>query len=189
MGKSIKTLVDEFLLASLFGSDYKKTDKKKLAIDRAYRDFCRTIRKDEGCINAGMDIEESRNNATEIITAALSLDMSDYDTWHKTLCNDIKESGYTYGQAQKWVNMTMKYLLVLDYGIDNTIIEQLHIPIDSIIIEKSLKKDLIDKETIGMNFSWSKISNYADYKKIQEKLRTKLGNQTPIKWEFQAWNE
>lgn len=189
MEKRIKTLVDEFLLASLFGSDYKKTDKKKLAIDRAYRDFCRTIRKDEDCINAGMDLDNCRKSATEVITVALSSDMSNYDTWHETICNKLKELGYTYGQAQKWVNMTLKYLLVLDYEIDNTIINQLHIPIDSIIIEKAQKKDLIDKETIGKDFSWSKINNYSDYKKIQENLRSKLGNQTPIEWEFQAWNE
>ena len=42
-----KKIIEEFLMLSLFGANYK-TDKKELtAINRAYRDFCRTNRIDK----------------------------------------------------------------------------------------------------------------------------------------------
>ena len=63
--------IEKFLLVCLFGSRYNtiKTDREKiaLAIRRAYRDFCRTIRKRKGDINDGIYIDLSFASSQAII--------------------------------------------------------------------------------------------------------------------------
>ena len=62
---SIDDSIHHFLLASLFGSEYReqKVDDLEIAIHRAYRDFCRTIRdKNNPDIK---DLEDSKRSAEE----------------------------------------------------------------------------------------------------------------------------
>ena len=208
--------IKSFLMVCLFGSQYKSklNDEEKidLAINRAYRDFCRTIRNGEewnkkikletpkGEANKKYyEINNSRGNASEKIKSAIKIiTFKDFNTWHKELCDSLgnKEEGsigYTYGQAQKWVNMTMKYLLILRFSPVEANIDQLHIPLDSIIVKRATEKgkELIKEETLGDNFSWSRIENYDHYWKIQNELINSLKERnysTPILWEFDAWS-
>lgn len=205
--------IKQFLMVCLFGDKYKAVlnDEEKigLAINRAYRDFCRTIRDGKEW-NANIeldipkgeekkeyyDISNSRGRASKLIKEAIeSNQFNDYNTWHMKLCDKLGNQedgaiGYTYGQAQKWVNMTMKYLLVLKYNPVEVIIDKLHIPLDSIIIEKATQKgkQLITKDDLGKNFSWSRIETYDHYWNIQNKLMTRIKG-CPILWEFDSWNE
>ena len=94
----------------------------------------------------------------------------------------------TYGQAQKWVNMTMKYLCVLYEGqCDwlNKIYSFLHIPIDSIILDKA-KKEFQNEFSVN-NTPWSQLSR-EEYITIQNKLRAVIKDVTLMDWEFTAWN-
>lgn len=90
-----------------------------------------------------------------------------FNEWHNTLCNGLidlyknelnNDEFFTYGNAQKWVNMTMKYLYLINsvftaYAdpnnefnnksgkyIDN-ISEFLHIPVDRFIIDAAWNLD------------------------------------------------
>ncbi|MBO4499732.1 MAG: hypothetical protein J5732_05710 [Bacteroidaceae bacterium] len=215
--------IERFLLVCLFGSRYNtiKTgrDKIVLAIRRAYRDFSRTIIKDQiepekpeevkndeyfdkrhgskgkaaRKIVCAIDKRYTKEYAkwNEDLSVATKYDLNDYDKWHENLCKEIVKERYTYGQAQKWVNMTMKYLLVIKYEPVEAIIEKLHIPLDSIIIKKALdsKHPLVKVETLGDGFSWSRISDYNRYMKIQKDFKSNLNNEIPILWEFDTWNE
>lgn len=183
----MEKLIHDFLLAALFGSDYKKVDDCNLAINRAYRDFCRTIRKEPGGINARMNLKDSKTKATNIILEFLKKDKSNYDEWHEDLCKKLVDLRYTYGQAQKWVNMTMKYLYILGYKFNDKTIEKLHVPIDSKIIEKA--QDIVRKDIMDKIASWSSIDNYKIYWKFQDNLRTNLKPDTPFFWELKVWNE
>lgn len=54
----------------------------------------------------------------------------------------INEESFTIGQSQKWLNMTLKYLWLLNILLDGLNEEYLHIPVDSYIIEAvGAKKD------------------------------------------------
>lgn len=215
--------IERFLMVCLFGPRYNsiKTEKEiiVLAVRRAYRDFSRTIIKDQIVLELPEEEKNdddydkrhgSKGKAVRKIVCAIDkrytkeyakwnedlsvvtkYELNDYDKWHENLCNEIVEERYTYGQAQKWVNMTMKYLLILNYKPVETIIDKLHIPLDSIIIEKALdpKHPLVKKDTLGKNFSWSRIIDYNHYMKIQEDLKSSLSNRIPILWEFNTWNE
>ena len=234
--------IERFLLVCLFGSRYNtiKTgrDKIVLAIRRAYRDFSRTIIKDQiepekpeevkndedfdkrhgskgkaaRKIVCAIDKRYTKEYAkwNEDLSVATKYDLNDYDKWHENLCKEIVKERYTYGQAQKWVNMTMKYLLVLKFEPVVKTISQLHIPLDYIIVmDKAIKQyklfttkelnDIYRREPVLLNkkglpaeFSWSRINSYDKYISIQALLKDRLeqkGFNNSISWEFAVWNE
>lgn len=147
----------------------------------------------------------------------ISFKNSDFDDWHKAKCEEIKEKmngnyetvnnsdekvleeSFTIGQAQKWVNMTLKYLWLLNALPAGVKPEYLHVPIDSYIIEIAYDNKNKFENALGLleekpKDSWSKLSKYEDYFKIQKAIRkaikTNATNETiPIKWESLAWIE
>lgn len=151
----------EFLLFSYFGDI---SDPIMAAINRAYVDMASHtltgFKEDE-------NKWECREQASNMIHDAIdSPQNNDFDSWHDNLCNDIikeyKESNesvdLSYGQAQKWVNMTLKYLYIFNsidehIGFKNSFndyngynfsfnkdffkkfgIKKFHVPIDSYIL-------------------------------------------------------
>lgn len=145
----------------------------------------------------------------------ISFKNSDFDDWHKAKCEEIinfmnnsidksntkilKEENFTIGQAQKWVNMTLKYLWLLNALPTGVKPEYLHVPIDSYIIEIAYDNKNKFENALGLleekpKKSWSKLPEYKKYFKIQEAIRkaikTNTTNKTiPIKWESLAWIE
>ena len=144
----------------------------------------------------------------------ISFESSDFDKWHKAKCeeiinfmnNSINKSNtnilkkdFTIGQAQKWVNMTLKYLWLLNALPTGVKQEYLHVPIDSYIIEIAYDNKNKFENALGLleekpEESWSELYKYEEYFKIQEAIRkaikTNTTNETiPIKWESLAWIE
>ncbi len=184
-----------FLMVCLFGSQYKSelNDEEKidLVINRAYRDFCRTINKDKLKQNE-YDLKTAKDATKKIITNNIRTIPSNkeaYDKWFFDLCSAITNIGYSFGQAQRWVNMTMKYLIVLDYEpIDQAIIECLHAPIDTDIVQK-----VIDENHWSDYLPWSSYDVLSEkkYRELQEIIHTKAEQEgvSTIAWEFDAWNK
>lgn len=150
----------------------------------------------------------------------ISFENSDFDEWHEVKCEEIinfmnnsidksnteiLNESFTIGQAQKWVNMTLKYLWLLDALPQNIGEKDLHVPIDSYIIEIAYDNKNKFDNALGLEEkpkeSWSKLSEYKDYfviqkdyfgiqKEIREAIKTNTTNETiPIKWESLAWIE
>ena len=134
----------------------------------------------------------------------------EFDKWHYVLCSDLvmisKQTDrvfqygkhLTYGQAQKWVNMTIKYCYILGIGSFNDAL--MHVPIDDYILSAIAKEgrinSSIDIRGLGITVSssmkpWSRISNYNDYLDLQLAIRKnkklKKSSYTPIGWESKAW--
>lgn len=158
--------------------------------ERAYRDMCRTLRLD------GVDSIKLRDavdiKLEEEICAALFpgfADQKQYDTWHRRVCEEIKkyyiDNGVdmTIGQAQKWLNMTMKYLFVADVPGIADVFYLCHVPIDSYIIDAAEKQLQLKRPTTP----WSKITDYDVYADYQREIRVRLGNTAPMEWEFKTW--
>lgn len=133
---------------------------------------------------------------------------SHFNDWHKEICDRIigemkscfvdntsltKE--FTYGQAQKWVNMTLKYLWMLGLLPEKIKEKELHVPIDSFILER-LKNDGVDGVTVsGESYCYKKrpwsALEYEDYTYLQDEIK-KIVNKdflTPIQWEKKVWPE
>ena len=187
--------IKNFYRICVFGTE---ENNEKAAANRAYRDMCRTIRFEKGVSQKLKD--NCRTRVIELIETKIkkcnSIDtIEKYDKFHDSLCLRIIDcydnqtiAEITYGQAQKWVNMTMKYLCVLYEGqCDwlNKIYSFLHIPIDSIILDKA-KKEFPNDFSVN-NTPWCQLSR-EEYITIQNKLRAVIKDVALIDWEFKAWN-
>lgn len=192
--------IAKFYRVCLFGS--RESDVYKAAADRAYRDLCRTIKfKDKDDKNKN---DQCRHSVNELIIEKIKhlpdANQEAYDEFHLGLCRQIIEeyrkssvAELTYGQAQKWVNMTMKYLCVLSEGNFTGKFEwlgrfypYLHVPIDSIILDKIVEARF-PNINLDKNLSWSKIDKYEFYLEIQKNLRKSLTAMSPMDWEFEVW--
>lgn len=187
--------IKKFYRICVFGTE---ENNEKAAANRAYRDMCRTIRFEKGVDQKLKN--DCRTKVVKLIETEIqkcnSIDtVEKYDEFHDYLCLCIIDcydnqtiAEITYGQAQKWVNMTMKYLCVLYEGrCDwlNKIYSFLHIPIDSIILDKA-KKEFPNDFSVN-NTPWSQLSR-EEYITIQNKLRAVIKDVALIDWEFKAWN-
>ena len=190
----------EFLCGVYFGRTYGD-DPCKAASSRAYRDFNRTIRfkqKDNDKDN-DKKRKELREETTILIREFIQklkdnecLDQDTFDDEHKKLSESIistykhEVEEFTHGQAQKWVNMTLKYVYVLDKAEIQSIFQYCHVPIDNYILDCAKKEFGINKR----KEAWSLWDNDT-YREYQEDLRNaikgKYPKECPLRWEFDAW--
>ena len=184
----------KFWIRVYFGSGIEK-DIVLSAIDRAYRDFNRTM---HGIATKNTDVTYNmlRNLMKEIVNDILINDFNQdsFDIWHQESCEKlIKEFDKIvnhqlhYGQAQKWINMTLKYLFAIGNekinGIDRNY-KYFHIPIDN-IIQKKLN---IEYNICNIPMKWSRINDYTIYMNYQIEVRSKLMGQIPMDVEFKLFN-
>ena len=117
----------------------------------------------------------------------------------RVLKDTSKRSGNCiyYGQAQKWINMSLKYLWLLGI-INDEETKDLDIPIDSIIMfaasEKYGTEFLTDtkshlkKKYCSTTMPWSKLSS-KEYNDIQGGIKKEILDKKPIEWESDIWIE
>lgn len=155
---------------------------------------------------------------------------NDFDRLHKEICEDnsrrsivmavreapgidvlkpVGKEGKTFypGQAQKWLNMTLKYFWILDLLQSKDepcpVESYLHAPIDSFVLKALLKDENLSTlmQTRGLangadakkviktaHAPWSQWS-YEDYAEIQALVRSlsESSGRCPIEWEMRAW--
>lgn len=173
----------DFLLFSYFGI----TEKNEIGeiidatIDKAYQDATNegafnTLLKDE----SKEKIQVCKKNAEESIRELVRKCFSDdplYDEWHvdvcKKICNSYKDiSEFTYGNAQKWINMTLKNLYIIGslhrqiYPKESAemwkcLIDkapEFHIPIDNYILQA-----VWENEKIGTPIILGRIRNIKEF--------------------------
>lgn len=191
----IETKVDkdilDFLKAIYFG-DF--TDPLKAASSRAYRDMNRTIRFNglpdatrlalRGKVNAVFDIELPKLNSDSIRS------QDEFDSWHRNVSDEIKkiylDEGVklTYGHAQKWINMTIKYFYMFEANTFDGVFGFLHIPLDNYVFD-------IARDSLGITrpkVAWSSWDNYDEqYLEYQSLIRKKITTGSPLRWEFRYW--
>ena len=204
-------------------TDFKQLKKERLSkylkpSAMAYRDLCRTIRtredgKHPDVLKTLRDevlklLDEEINTVTNISTP------DDFEKWHNEICEKImtiysKDGKYefSYGQAQKWVNMTLKNAYLLSDNLDS-VYQYFHVPVDNKILRaayegkikdikiREIKPESEDKNIIlnkdGANPSWSRW-NCKQYIAFQEKVRILLKEKCdneyyPMDWEFDIHN-
>lgn len=189
--------------------------------NKAYMDLCRTIRfkTDDGNIKTEYKTTICDKLVLEydllcnVVSACSSENEKQeiFDREHNRICKEIcskysEISDFTYGQAQKWLNMMLKYFLLTEG--DSALKSYLHIPVDSYIMQAvgsdnsklkyCLKLECVPKKngTVGKysessSKSWSKW-NYEEYIAFQNSIRTAIAESDysfPIEWENQAWIE
>lgn len=175
------------------------------------------MQKRKDMANLAKEYKEAKSNLVkEICTIILSpvgecqcVD-GQFDSWHEAKCKEIKnimneekskagtpilkENGlFTYGLAQKWVNMTLKYLWLLGMLPEGLTKKSLHVPIDSFILKK-LQDENVDgiSGSDGDTYkyrgeSWSQLDDYSDYSDVQGEIERIARGISPIEWEASAW--
>lgn len=186
--------------------------------EKAYLDLCRTIKfntdNKDTKKSAKLKICEMLVHECDILENAVKDSdekQNAFDREHKRICEEIintysEISEFTYGQAQKWLNMMLKYVLMT--AEDSALKNYLHIPVDSYIMQAvgsddtklkhCLKLECVPKKdgTVGKysesaSKPWSKW-NYEEYIDFQNCIRKAISESdysSPIEWENAAWIE
>ncbi len=170
---------------------YFNTSKgfENAGLRRAYLDFNRTLKiKDKNQVNRNIIQSKTQEFLKVELLVLIDKDIQsqvDFDAEHKSLCNKLIEqwTELSFGQAQKWINMTLKYWFLLGEDRIKSITKNcsyFHIPIDS-YVQKGMFKESSPKP-------WSKINNYDDYFKYQLIHREKESKNSPLIDEFIFFN-
>ena len=207
--KNNSSIAIDFLMYSYFGitSVCEREEMIFACIKRAYLDACRTIAFPNCDIFSKNDSKGYffMTEVAGVIYKKINEITGDYDEWHHSVCESIIAAGksdrmnafygesiqLTYGHAQKWINMTMKYLYLLETLLEKGYVvcnwEKLHVPIDSYVMEafdrESKKKS---KDILGAA-AWSNIESETPYKNYQVEIRKIANGETPVNWEGPAW--
>lgn len=220
-----------FLLYSYFELTLDSNENEILdaTISRAYRDASsRVLSVNEETNKYIKDDGEEvslRIAVSKLIKEKLNDPPCNYNAWFYNTCKEVQniyastenkegKSSFNFGHAQKWVNMTMKYLCVIKnvfniYGkivlpwLTDELENQLHIPVDSHVMEAAVTPKA--EEGLGVELpcknnksgktrsyrsanAWSTWSE-EDYKFFRNQIEGKLSKKTPLDWESHAWIE
>ena len=186
--------------------------------EKAYLDLCRTIKfntenKDtrKGVKQKICEMLVHEYDILENAVKGSDEKQNAFDCEHKRICEEIintysEISELTYGQAQKWLNMMLKYVLMT--AEDSALKNYLHIPVDSYIMQAvgsdnpklkhCLKLECVPQKdgTVGKysestSKTWSKWT-YEEYIAFQNCVRKAVSESdytSPIEWENKAWIE
>ncbi|MBR0533572.1 MAG: hypothetical protein IJK19_02640 [Bacteroidales bacterium] len=186
--------VTSFLLNAYFG---KVDSPVHTAANTAYLDLNRTIEFKKSKTISVKQKKELRQRVVDTIIASIkdikskdAINQVVFDNWHRDLCRAIikiysdKGIKIYYGQAQKWVNMTFKYLSVINRAFTSEYFKFLHAPIDSIVID--IASDGFHLKRPDIRWSRMDEKEYIDY---QNRLRSvsHKNNLCPMLWEFRIW--
>lgn len=212
--------LNDFLFSSFFNIKKNEIDNKEVVIpiccNRAYLDMCRTIRFSNR-LSVGQK-KEWKDNLSFVICQSINQFISGqkpFDIIHNEICNQLimdanngsfLKKPFKYGQAQKWLNMTLKYAFLL-HVFDNVdgFEEKLHVTIDRYIIREALSSYSVDNNEYALGIdrssfpeeeSWSRWE-YKDYAMAQEVIRNHVVEYnkrykksiSPFLWEMNAWIE
>lgn len=212
----------EFLFYSYFNIDFETAKNEHdlliVAIERAYRDAASHVlqvdsgKADKDKIND--DRQEHKNKAINKLFECITQDRIS-DDWHKNAVDALIETYagsdliFTFGIAQKWVNMTVKYLFIMNSVLKETgnvvldnICEKfdgmIDVPVDDYIIRAACDGGICvpcrdkNKEYSGMKDKYSsKIpwSQWEDtyYTEFQETIKKEAGDEHILDYENRLW--
>lgn len=188
--KQIDRDVLDFLQFAYFGN---RSNPLVAAGNRAYLDMNRTIRFHGLSSFVRQELKEqiiaTFDRELPVLTSSVVHSRTAFDNWHQQVCRQIRDIyiqqgiKFTYGQAQKWLNMTIKYLYMLEVCNFDQIFPYLHVPIDRYIF------DVVQLE-LGIERpveAWSRWDDYDQYLSYQKAIREKMTDFTPLRWEFRNW--
>lgn len=204
-------LILEFYRRAMFGKQFDPLltldNCIKMSVNQAYRDLSRTL-------NGIGKYKNKKEKAAEFLTDkfveyfnADSKAEKAFDEWHRQICEllvDIykgytrksKSFGFTVGNAQKWLNMTFKYLYT--FTLDNSFgkrdaeeyFKHCHLALDSYTLKWF--KEKVDAKNLILQQRWSLINNYSTYLNAQNKAREYVKqkhNTTLFLKEFKIWEQ
>ena len=181
---------EQFVYRLYFGS---KGDAFDQVIKRAYLDFSRTAHGAGSYPQAHREAARLLRHEIESLPGNKTAHTQQgFDMWHKSTCHELcdaySEAGFdkfSIGQAQKWINMTLKYIYV--FGEKRMpgylpLYNLCHVPIDNILLGTPEFKGLA-----SFPDAWSRIKEYSAYMSFQTAARNRFPKLALLAVEFRAW--
>ena len=224
------SMVMDFFWYSYFGITKADAAKKvdmalSICVNRAYRDLSRTITYSKSTTHE-QEINELKKTIANEIKQLSDKKAEDFDCWHNKTCLLIvnyfmdnktildKDVQFHYGQAQKWLNMALKNMRIMElWNTDflDKFSSVLHVPVDSGIIKAVweltrvklplITENLPKRTSLGRGagaYSYEKVKSWSlwnekEYNDFQKSLREEFENNLSTcyssleKWENESW--
>lgn len=181
----------DFLVRCYFGEG---VDLIKMAVERAYLDLNRTLHGFATHKNADLLRNDSHKLMISLVKMLQGKKMTQpvFNKWHFKSCKELRQhfwtggfERFTYGQAQKWINMTLKYVFAMGEkrlpGFESCY-PFAHIPIDNVFVDA-----LQVYKKVSLPCAWSRIDDYQVYLKLQKEFWSTFPNSIPLAVEFRLW--
>ncbi len=188
------------------------------AVDKAYLTFCRVLGGYTEWEKKNCKQETPKGQAREHLIKELSeycaleaVTEEEFKEWHKALSKKLceyyeefnisKREGksdepirFTYGCAQKWINMALKFLYSVNDFADYLGVQKskadfryCHIPIDNYVIDNA--EEFLQVKP-SWKVKWSKLDSYDQYLKYEETLREKVPEEfNLLDLDFALWGK
>ena len=193
--------IRECFVRFVFGFGYEKVHLDT-AIRKAYGDFSRTLHGISRIDASGSLREDATRFLYAEITKAASLkNQPDFDKWHEATCKALKAryakggfKDFHLGQAQKWVNMSIKYFTLLSALLGDradpgsgSLFDFGHVPIDSLVLQVFSREHDLPGNYRPRDDRWSRIEDYGEYMAFQKWVRRTFPTSKPLAVEFHLW--
>jgi hypothetical protein len=184
---------DDFVAVCYFGRDGDWLDR---CIWRAYLDMNRTLRGlgklGEGHLEWKTAMLRVLRDRLMMLSVEHAWTQLSFDVWHretvdmlKTVSSEHKFS-VSVGQAQKWINMSIKYAIALGErrlpGF-HCVYDVAHVALDNIVLA-----GLEDGGMSHLSGAWSRLDDYHQYMECQQWVRDNGGG-IPLEVEYRLWQE
>ena len=182
---------ESYLIRLYFGSG---SDPLILCLNRAYRDFNRTLHQIssiEGKDDLYIQVRSYLYGAFKDLKLTSIKGQGGFDNWHQTMCYQLQgiyaEWGYHnffIGQGQKWINMTFKYIFTMGSSRIPGYEEFqrfCHVPLDNILLAQLEPYDFP-----VLSARWSRLNDYQEYLSCQNWIRNTF-RLNPLDTEFKLW--
>ena len=181
---------EDYLLLLYFGRSENHLESCQ---DRAYRDFSRTLhglRSVETGSVLYLQARAALGQSLRCLASTNSVMQEQFDNWHEKTCEQLAEIYNQHshrlfvGQAQKWINMTFKY--VFTFGEERLpgfthLYPYCHVPLDNIFIDY-----LRPYNSPKLSTRWSRLTHYDEYLQFQYWIRRHFAP-LPLDTEFMMW--
>jgi hypothetical protein len=162
---------------------------------RAYLDMNRTL---HGMGKLGEGHADWKSSALRVLGERLTIlpgvhawTQASFDAWHHESVDTLKrissEHGFSLsvGQAQKWINMSIKYAIALgEHRVPGfyRVYDVAHVALDNVVLER-----LEEGGMPSLGCAWSRLDEYNRYMQCQQWVRDRFRDECPLEVECRLW--
>ncbi len=183
---------DDFVAVCYFGRDGDWLDR---CMRRAYLDMNRTL---HGMSELGENhrdwmswMRRDLKDRLTMLPGEHAWTQASFDTWHHESVDMLKRissehgfSSLSVGQAQKWINMSIKYVIALgERRVPGfcSVYDVAHVALDNVVLER-----LTELGMSPLGCAWSRLDDYGQYMVVQEWVRKNFPT-VPVEAEYDLW--
>lgn len=196
-GSSVQHVVsasdwDDFVAICYFGREGDWLDR---CMRRAYLDMNRTL---HGMSTLGEGHSDWKTVMLRVLRDRLTMlpgehawTQASFDAWHQESVGILKrisaEHGFSLsvGQAQKWINMSIKYAIALgERRVPGffRVYDVAHVALDSVVL-----RHLEEGGMHSLNCAWSRLDDYTRYMECQQWVHDHFPDACSLEVEYRLW--